>query len=95
MSRQTRTYRTRHGAGLWTRERGTIVNKRIVGNHPHAQLCLRRLTDVRPIYQAPLRQEIDRINALVYTQNQKTALPDRLRHHQAAYGRPFRARFRT
>ena len=70
--------------------------QRVVRNHPHAQFGVRRLHQ-RPhrLLSAPLRDEIDRVNELVYATVNNGVYRSGFATTQEAYEEAFRALFDT
>jgi len=79
---------------LWDKERGTIVNNESSEIIRMLNSAFDALTDVKAdYYPAPLRQEIDRINALVYPDINNGVYRTGFATTQAAYEEAFRALF--
>jgi putative glutathione S-transferase len=79
---------------LWDKERGTIVNNESSEIIRMLNSAFDALTDVKTdYYPAPLRQEIDRINALVYPDINNGVYRTGFATTQAAYEEAFRALF--
>jgi putative glutathione S-transferase len=79
---------------LWDKERRTIVNNESSEIIRMLNSAFDALTDVKTdYYPAPLRQEIDRINALVYPDINNGVYRTGFATTQAAYEEAFRALF--
>src|SRR4029453_4387306 len=79
---------------LWDKERRTIVNNESAEINRMFNGAFGRFTNVRPDYYPPaLREEIDRVNALVYDNVNNGVYRAGFATSQAAYEEAFRALF--